>query len=209
MEENEVEKSGQPQETNLPEPIETPKDPETEAFENDPRYKWYVVHVNSGHERKVAISLMERVENSQMKDKIIKVLVPTQNKIVVEAGRKKTVQERLFPGYVLVKMDLSDISWHLVRNTTGVTGFVGTGGKPTPLPDQEVTTILKFSEMEAPKYEAKFHVGDSVRILNGPFVDFLGKVDSLDEEKGKVKVLVSIFGRETPVELDYLQVSPL
>lgn len=209
MEENEIEKDDQTQENNLPEPIETPKDPETEAFENDPRFKWYVVHVNSGHERKVATSLMERVENSHMKDKIIKVLVPTQNKIVVESGRKKTVQERLFPGYVLVKMDLSDISWHLVRNTTGVTGFVGTGGKPTPLPDQEVTTILKFSEMEAPKYEAKFHVGDSVRILNGPFVDFLGKVDSLDEEKGKVKVLVSIFGRETPVELDYLQVSPL
>ena len=131
MEENEVEKSDQPQpqENSLPEPIETPKDPETEAFENDPRFKWYVVHVNSGHERKVAISLMERVENSQMKDKIVKVLVPTQNKIVVESGRKKTVQERLFPGYVLVKMDLSDISWHLVRNTTGVTGFVGTGGK--------------------------------------------------------------------------------
>ena len=176
---------------------------------NDPRFKWYVIHVNSGHEKKVAQSLMERAENSHMKDKIIQVMVPTQNKIVVESGRKKTIQERLFPGYVLVKMDLSDISWHLVRNTTGVTGFVGTGGKPTPLPETEVGTILKFSEMEAPKYEAKFHVGDSVRILNGPFADFLGKVDSLDEEKGKVKVLVSIFGRETPVELDYLQVSPL
>lgn len=179
------------------------------AARENPNLRWYVVHVNSGHENKVSKSLMERVESSHMQDRVLAVLVPTQDKIVVESGKKRTVKERLFPGYVLVRMDLNDVSWHLVRNTTGVTGFVGTGGKPTPLPENEVASIMKFTEMEAPKYEAKFHVGDGVRILDGPFNDFIGKVDELDEERGKVKVLVSIFGRETPVELDYLQVAPL
>lgn len=170
---------------------------------------WFVIHVNSGHEQKVKQTLEQRVEASGMQDLVPQVLVPTQEKIVVESGKKKNVKERLFPGYVLVQMDLSDTTWHLVRSTTGVTGFVGAGGKPTSIAEQEVESIMKFSQMEAPKFEVKFHVGDGVRIIDGPFVDFLGKVDTLDEEKGKVRVLVSIFGRETPIELDYLQVSPL
>lgn len=171
--------------------------------------RWYVIHVNSGHEQKVAQTLEQRVEFATLKESIPQIQVPTQEKIIVESGRKKNIKERLFPGYVLVQMDLNDTTWNLVRNTTGVTGFVGTGGKPTPITDTEVESIMKFSQMEAPKFEVKFHPGDGVRIIDGPFTDFLGKVDTIDEEKGKVKVLVSIFGRETPVELDFLQVSPL
>ena len=171
--------------------------------------RWYVIHVNSGHEQKVAQTLDQRVEFAVLKESIPQIQVPTQEKIIVESGRKKNIKERLFPGYVLVQMDLNDTTWNLVRNTTGVTGFVGTGGKPTPISEAEVESIMKFSQMEAPKFEVKFHTGDGVRIIDGPFSDFLGKVDSIDEEKGKVKVLVSIFGRETPVELDFLQVSPL
>lgn len=171
--------------------------------------RWYVIHVNSGHEQKVAQTLEQRVEFSALKESIPQIQVPTQEKIIVESGKKKNIKERLFPGYVLVQIDLNDTTWNLVRNTTGVTGFVGTGGKPTPISEAEVESIMKFSQMEAPKFEVKFHVGDGVRIIDGPFSDFLGKVDSIDEEKGKVKVLVSIFGRETPVELDFLQVSPL
>lgn len=171
--------------------------------------RWYVIHVNSGHEQKVSQTLEQRIEFSGLKESIVKIEVPTQEKIIVESGKKKNIKERLFPGYVLIQMDLNDTTWNLVRNTTGVTGFVGTGGKPTPISEAEVESIMKFSQMEAPKFEVKFHTGDGVRIIDGPFSDFLGKVDSIDEEKGKVKVLVSIFGRETPVELDFLQVSPL
>lgn len=171
--------------------------------------KWYVVHTASGHENKVADTIRQRVRAMELSEQIAEVLVPTQNKIVVESGKKKEVQERLFPGYVLVRMKLNDNTWRAVRNTAGVTGFVGAGAKPTPLSEKEVEAILRFAELEAPKFEARFTVGDSVRITDGPFADFLGKVEEIDEDKGKVKVLVSIFGRETPVELDFLQVSPL
>lgn len=171
--------------------------------------RWYVIHVNSGHEQKVAETLKQRVEFAGLLEKIPQVLVPTQEKIVVEAGKRKNVRERLFPGYVLVQMEHADATWQLVRSTTGVTGFVGPGGRPSPVADAEVESIMKFSQMEAPKFEVKFNVGDGVRIVDGPFTDFLGKVASIDEDKGKVRVLVSIFGRETPVELDFLQVSPL
>lgn len=170
---------------------------------------WYVVHTASGHENKVAATLRQRIEASGLKDKITDVLVPTQNKIIVESGQKKEVAERLFPGYVLVKMKLDDTTWAAVRHTAGVTGFVGLGAKPTPLPEKEVESILKFMKMEAPKFEAKFSVGEVIKITEGPFADFMGKVEAIDEEKGKVRVLVSIFGRETPVELDFLQVSGL
>ncbi len=170
---------------------------------------WYVVHTASGHENKVATTLRQRIEASGLEDQIAEILVPTQSKIVIESGKKKEVQERLFPGYVLIKMELNDTTWQVVRNTAGVTGFVGIGAKPTPLPEKEVKAILKFMKMEAPKFEAKFTVGESIKIIDGPFTDFLGKVEEIDDEKGKVKVLVSIFGRETPVELDFLQVSQL
>ncbi|GMR18890.1 MAG: transcription termination/antitermination protein NusG [Patescibacteria group bacterium] len=170
---------------------------------------WFVVHTYSGHERKVIDALKQRIEALGLKDKIQEVFIPTQEKIIIDAGKKKTIRERLFPGYVMVKMVLSDETWGIVRNTAGVTGFVGTGSRPTPLPPHEVDAILKFTKMEAPKFELKFKVGETIKVIDGPFNDFLGKVDEIDEEKGKVKVLVSVFGRETPVELDFLQVSRL
>ena len=173
------------------------------------KLRWYVVHTNAGHENKVCSTLRQRVKASGLKEQIAEILVPTRNKVIIEAGKKKEVRERLFPGYILIKMHLNDESWQVVRNTAGVTGFVGLGNEPTPLPENEIKAVLKFMKMEAPKFEAKFAVGDSVKITDGPFADFLGKVDLIDEGKGKVKVLVSIFGRETPVELDFLQVSPL
>lgn len=175
----------------------------------DKELRWYVVHTYSGHEQKVADTLKQRVEAAGLKDQIPEVLVPTQEKIVIDAGKKKTIRERIFPGYVMVKMIVSNEIWGLVRNTTGVTGFVGARARPTPLPDHEVEAILKFTKMEAPKFEMRFKEGETVKIIDGPFMDFLGKVDEIDEEKGKVKVLVSVFGRETPVELDSLQVSQL
>ena len=144
-----------------------------------------------------------------MQNKVFKVLVPTQKKIVISEGKKRNIDERLFPGYIIVNMALDDESWYMVRSTRGVTGFVGAGTKPTPLPETEVNTLMKFMRMEAPKFEAKFSLGDAVRITDGPFTDFLGKVDEVNHEQGKVKVLVSVFGRETPVELDFLQVTGL
>jgi len=185
--------------------IKTKKDIKEEAD----KLRWYVIHTAAGHENKVVETLKQRIEASGLNDQIAEILVPTQNKIIIESGKKKEVQERLFPGYVLLKMKMNDTTWQVVRNTAGVTGFVGIGTKPTPLPEKEVKAILKFMKMEAPKFEAKFSVGESVKIIDGPFTDFLGKVEEIDEEKGKVKVLVSIFGRETPVELDFLQVNRL
>lgn len=175
----------------------------------DSDQKWYVVHATSGHENKAAATLRQRVISSTLTDKITEILIPTQEKIVISSGKKRTVRERLFPGYILVKMVLSDLTWHTVRNITGITGFVGAGGRPTALPKEEVNSIIKFTKLEAPKFEARFSVGDGVKIIDGPFIDFIGKVEEVDNDKGKVKVLVSIFGRETPVELDFLQVSPL
>lgn len=170
------------------------------------RANWYVLHTYSGHEVKAAHTLQQRVETMGLKDKIFEVLIPTQNKIQIKRGEKKKVQEKIFPGYILVRMILTDESWLAVRTTQGITSFVGAGKKPTPLPEPEVNTILNFSQMEAPKYKAAFSVGEAVKIVEGPFADFLGTVDNIDNEKGKVRVLVSIFGRETPVELDFLQV---
>lgn len=174
-----------------------------------PQAHWYVVHTYAGHEEKVKNTLGQRVESMGLKDKILEIVVPTAKKIEIRSGKKQEVNERLFPGYLLVRMVLTDDSWLAVRTTPGITSFVGIGNKPTPLPEKEVQAILKFMEMEAPKFKAKFSVGEAVKIIDGPFADFLGTVNEIDEKKGKVKVLVSIFGRETPVELDFLQVSKL
>ncbi len=171
--------------------------------------KWYVVHTYSGHENKVATNLKQRIETMKLTGKIFDIIVPTRNIVTVRHGKKEEQKEKIFPGYILVKMVLSDETWLAVRTTQGVTAFVGAGNKPTPISESEVTTILKFMQMEAPKYKASFSVGEAVKIVDGPFADFLGSIDSIDESKGKVKVLVSIFGRETPVELDFLQVSKL
>ncbi|HUV72020.1 MAG TPA: transcription termination/antitermination protein NusG [Clostridia bacterium] len=176
---------------------------------DNPQAKWYVVHTYSGHEAKVMANLKQRVETIGLADKILEILIPTQEQIQIRAGKKHQVTEKIFPGYILVRMILDDNSWLTVRTTQGVTGFVGIGNKPTPISDEEVQTIQKFMEMEAPKYRAKFSVGEAIKIIDGPFSEFLGSIESIDEEKGKVKVLVSIFGRETPVELDFLQVKKL
>lgn len=170
---------------------------------------WYVVHTYSGHEKKVATLIQDKVFGRALQNQIFKILVPTQQKIVVSEGKKRKVDERLFPGYIIVNMLMNDDAWYVVRSTKGVTGFVGTGTKPTPLPEKEVEALMKFMTMEAPKFEAKFRAGDSVKISDGPFRDFLGKIDEVNEDQGKVRVLVSVFGRETPVELDFTQISSI
>lgn len=176
---------------------------------DDAGAKWYVVHTYSGHENKVATNLKQRIETMKLAGKIFDIIVPTRNIVTVRHGKKEEQKEKIFPGYILVKMFLTDETWLAVRTTQGVTAFVGAGNKPTPISETEVATILKFMQMEAPKYKTTFSVGEAVKIVDGPFADFLGSIDSIDEAKGKIKVLVSIFGRETPVELDFLQVSKL
>lgn len=176
---------------------------------DNPNAKWYVVHTYSGHENKVAHTLKQRIESEHLEEKILEVLVPMQDKIEIKGGKKINVKEKIFPGYILVKMVLDDTSWLAVRTTQGVTSFVGMGNKPTPISEAEVATIVKFTQTEAPMYKQVFTVSDAVKIIDGPFADFIGKIDSVDEERGKVKVLVSIFGRETPVELDFLQVQKI
>lgn len=169
--------------------------------------KWYVVHTTSGHEVRVAETLRQRVETMSLKDNIFEILVPTQDRVVIRGGKKATVKEKIFPGYMLVKMILDDSTWLAVRTTPGITGFVGAGNKPTPLSEKEVDNIQKFVSAPAKRFKTKFTVGEAVKITDGPFSDFLGTIDDIDKEKGKVKVLVSIFGRETPVELDFLQIA--
>jgi transcriptional antiterminator NusG len=168
--------------------------------------RWYVVHAYSGHENKVAEALKQRAETLDLTSKISSVLIPTQEKIQIKRGQRKNVTEKIFPGYMLVQMELTDSSWLAVRTTQGVTGFVGIGNKPTPLPKHEVEAIKKYMTQAAPSYKADYSEGEAVRIVDGPFNEFLGTVNSIDEEKGQVEVLVNIFGRETPVTLDFLQV---
>jgi transcriptional antiterminator NusG len=167
---------------------------------------WYVIHCYSGYENKVRHNLEQRIETMGMKDKVFDVVVPTQEEIEVRDGKHRTVERHIFPGYVLVNMILSEESWFVVRNTPGVTGFVGMGTLPTPLRPEEVAQILKRMEAEAPTVKVTFKVGERVRIIDGPFNDFRGVVAEIDMERTKVRVMVSFFGRETPVELDILQV---
>jgi transcriptional antiterminator NusG len=170
---------------------------------------WYVIHTYSGYENKVKKNLEQRVGTLDMADKIFEIVVPTEEEIEIRNGQRHTVQRKVFPGYVLVKMVMSDDSWYVVRNTPGVTSFVGMGNKPTPLGDSEVQTIIKQMAAEAPRVKVTLAVGQAVRIIDGPFADFQGLIDEINQEKGKVKVLVSFFGRETPVELDFLQIEKL
>jgi len=171
--------------------------------------KWYVVHTQSGHENRVLITLKTRVISMALENYVYEILIPTQEKIKINKGKKTTIKEKLFPGYMLVRMIVSDDSWLAVRTTQGVTGFVGTADQPTPLPENEVKAITAFGEQAAPKFQAAFTMGEAVRIIEGPFTDLLGTVSAIDDAKGKVTVLVSIFGRETPVELDFLQISKI
>ena len=173
----------------------------------NPDAKWYVVHTTSGHEVRVAETLRQRVDTMQLSANVFELLVPTQDRVVIRGGKKATIKEKIFPGYLLVKMILDDPTWVAVRTTPGITGFVGTGKTPTPLSFEEVANIQKFVAKPAKRFKTKFSVTEAVKITDGPFSDFLGTIDKIDEEKGKVNVLVSIFGRETPVELDLLQIA--
>ena len=188
---------------------ETEVEAEAEAVEveiPDDGRAWYVIHCYSGYEAKVRHNLEQRIETMQMQDQIFQVVVPTEDEIEVRDGKRRVVERRVFPGYILVQMLLNDDSWYVVRNTPGVTGFVGMGNEPTPLRSEEVQGIMKRMEAEAPKIKVTFRSGQKVRIVDGPFNEFIGVVDEIDMERAKVRVLVSFFGRETPVELDFLQV---
>ena len=171
--------------------------------------QWYVIHTYSGYENKVKANLEHRIESMGVEDQIFQVLVPMEEEIEIKNGQRQTVNKKVFPGYVLVEMAMSDESWYVVRNTPGVTSFVGSGNRPTPLVEAEVKKILKQMGVEAPKFKLQFTKGQSVRVKDGPFAEFIGTVDEVNPEKNKVKVLVSIFGRETPVELDFLQIDKL
>lgn len=168
--------------------------------------QWFVIHCYSGYENKVRKNLEQRIETMGMKDKIFDVVIPTQEEIEVRDGKRRTVERHVFPGYVLVEMILEEDSWFVVRNTPGVTGFVGMGEEPTPLRQEEVAHIMRRMEDEAPTYKVTYKVGDRVRIVDGPFNDFRGNVSEIDMERSKIRVMVNFFGRETPVELDFLQV---
>ena len=183
--------------------------PEQQAPVAPPEARWYVVHTYSGHENKVAAAIKQRIEAMKITGRVFDILVPTRDTVTVKRGKKEDVKEKIFPGYILVQMILDDDSWLVVRTTPGVTSFVGIGNRPTPLSDKEIDAIMKFSKLAAPKFRTSISIGEAVKIIDGPFADFLGTVESVDDARGKVKVLVSIFGRETPVELDFLQVSKL
>lgn len=171
--------------------------------------RWYAIHTYSGYEENVAENLKQRIEPYDMADKIFDILIPTEKKIKIKNGKRKVVTEKIFPGYILIDMVVTDDSWYMVRNTPNVTGFIGTGTIPTPLSEEEVKALQKRMGVEEPQYKIDVEVGDPVRIIDGPFKNSEGKIDNVDNERGKVKVLVSMFGRETPVELDFLQVKKI
>ena len=176
----------------------------------DPRLKWYVIHTYSGYENKVRDNLLRRIDSMNMRDKIFQVLVPTEEELEFKDGKKKTVMRKIYPGYVFVEMILTEDSWYVVRNTSGVTGFVSPGSKPVPLPDDEVRRIKQMMGMEAPtRVKLDLTVGQQIKVTHGPFQDFHGLVEEVSPEREKVRVLISIFGRETPVELDFGQVEKL
>lgn len=168
--------------------------------------QWYVVHTYAGYENKVKTNLEKRVESMEMQDKIFRVLVPMEKEMEVKNGKKKVSLKKVFPGYVLVEMILTDDSWYVVRNTPGVTGFVGPGSKPIPLSEPEVNQILRQMGLDEPKPKIDFEVGETVKVTEGPFADFIGVVEEILPDRRKVKVLVSMFGRDTPVELEFTQI---
>ena len=170
---------------------------------------WYVIHTYSGYEERVRKNLEQRIKLMDGGDEVAQVVIPTEVEIEVKDGQRRNVDKKILPGYVLIEMKMTDQSWNIVRNTPGVTGFVGSGNKPVPLQEEEVSQILKQMAAEVPKVKVGFRKGQSVRVTNGPFIDFVGVVDEISPAKGRVKVLLSLFGRETPVELDFLQVEKL
>ena len=180
----------------------------SKQIENQNR-AWYVLHTYSGYEDNVARNLRQRIESMGMQDKIFEVMVPKEKKIKIRNGKRFTIEERIFPGYVLVNMVVTDDSWYVVRNTPNVTGFIGLGITPTPVNPDEILSIKGRTGTREPKYKIDFAKGDAVKIVDGPFKGFDSKVEEIDNEKGKIKVLVNIFGRETPVELDFLQIQKI
>jgi transcriptional antiterminator NusG len=200
-------------EPEAPAPEPEPEKPSAAVSTAEPQAdtgrRWYVIHTYSGYENKVKTNLEHRIQSMDMGDKIFQVLVPTEEEIEIKNGKRHPVERKIFPGYVLVEMVMSDDSWYVVRNTPGVTSFVGSGNKPTELTDTEVRAILRQIKLDAPKYKVAFTKGEAVRVTDGPFTDLHGVVDEVNPERNKVKVLVSIFGRETPVELDFLQIEKL
>lgn len=171
--------------------------------------RWYALHTYSGYEENVTYNLKQRIESLDMQDKIFNVLVPKEKKIKIKNGKRKVVEEKIFPGYVLVEMIVTDDSWYVVRNTPNVTGFIGTGNIPTPVAEKEIKALQKRMGVEEPEYKIDVEINSPVKITDGPFKGFEGKVAEIDEARGKIKVLVSMFGRETPVELDFLQVKKI
>ncbi|HDD55001.1 MAG TPA: transcription termination/antitermination protein NusG [Chloroflexi bacterium] len=194
------------QEEVLPDPYASATVLEEPAKEPDDDRAWYVVHCYSGNEDKVRHNIMQRIESMSMDDLIFDVVVPTEDEVNIKNGERQTVEKKVFPGYILVNMILTEESWYMVRNTPGVTGFVGMGNDPTALQPEEVARILKRMESESPRINVTFRPGERVRIVDGPFEDFYGKVAEIDMERAIVRVMVNFFGRETPVELDFLQV---
>lgn len=168
--------------------------------------RWYILHTYSGYEDNVSHNLKQRIESLGMEDKIYEVLVPTEKKIKIKNGKRTAVDEKMYPGYVFVEMLVTDDSWYVVRNTPNVTGFIGSGTTPSPISEDDIKGIKKRMGVENPKFNVEFEVGMAVRISDGPFKNFEGKVEEMDEQRGKIKVMVTMFGRETPVELDFLQV---
>ena len=171
--------------------------------------RWYVLHTYSGYEENVEKNLKQRIESMDMEDKIFNILIPTEKKIKIKNGKRKVVEERIFPGYILVEMIVTDDSWYVVRNTPNVTGFIGAGTIPTPISENEIKELRKRMGVEEPKFKIDVSVGSPVRIIDGPFKNLEGKITHIDEAKGKIKILVSMFGRETPVELDFLQIKKI
>lgn len=201
----------EPDETDVPEddrpdPYASVSAQEKPVRDSDDGRAWYVVHCYSGNEDKVRHNIMQRIESMSMDDLIFDVVVPTEDEVNIKNGERQTVEKKVFPGYILVNMILTEESWYMVRNTPGVTGFVGMGNDPTPLQPEEVARILKRMESESPRINITFRPGERVRIVDGPFEDFYGKVAEIDMERATVRVMVNFFGRETPVELDFLQV---
>jgi transcription termination/antitermination protein NusG len=197
----------------LPPTDELIDDEDGDEYEDEENRRWFVIHTYSGYENKVKTNLEHRIDSMGVGDKIYEVVIPTEEQVEIKDGQRRTVQRKVFPGYVLVQMLVTEEgippndSWYVVRNTPGVTGFVGSGNHPSPLDEGEVKRILRRMKAEAPRVKVSFSKGERVKVVDGPFTDFIGIVDAINAEKGKVRVLVSFFGRETPVELDFLQVN--
>ncbi len=180
-----------------------------EKKKTNPKAKWYVLNIRTGYENSIKKELTQRIEATGLGNKIVDILVPTQKKIIVKKGKQSVMDDKIFPGYVLVKMELDAHTWDIVKNTEGVRGFVKTDKYPRPLPESEVKAIMKFMEVEQPSYQSSFSVGEAVKITEGAFADFIGSIQEIDNSKGKIKVLISFLGREAPVELDFSQVTKL